>query len=243
MIVSFFADAIPVNHHSKRIEMENTTSNEAHGKGTLQYLVREPQVKTAANKAIILLHGVGSNEQDLFSLEGQLPSDYYIIAPRGQFTLAPDRYAWYNVDFSTGKPLYNKEQEASSREVISTIIEQVKEEYALDEIYLGGFSQGAIMSYTTGLSHPGKVTGVIALSGRLLDEIKPVLSKDEYPQKLRVFVAHGTHDGTLPVAYAREAKAYLETLEVQLSYKEYNIGHQINSEVIDDLNDWLKKAS
>src|SRR3954465_592907 len=107
----------------------------------LQYLVQEPKVKAARQKAIILLHGVGSNEQDLFSLAPQLPDDYWVITPRGQFTLSAGRYAWYQVDFSTGKPVINAAQEASSREVIRVFINGIKQKYGIEELYLGGFSQ------------------------------------------------------------------------------------------------------
>ncbi|TCJ12702.1 esterase [Flaviaesturariibacter flavus] len=205
----------------------------------LQYLVREPQVKSPKNKAIILLHGVGSNEQDLFSLASQLPNDFYIIAPRGQYTLGAGRYAWYNVDFSTGKPVYNTDQELSSRKAIGSFIRQVKEKYDLDEIYLGGFSQGAIMSYSIGLLYPNEVKGVIAFSGRLLEELKPLVKKGGYLQELKVFVAHGMQDNTLPIHYAREAKHYIESLGIKVSYHEYTLGHQISSEVVRDLNSWL----
>lgn len=218
------------------IETNKATSDSM----VLQYLVREPQIKSEKKKAIILLHGVGSNEQDLFSLADHLPPDFYVISARGQFTLGAGRYAWYNVDFSTGKPVYNAAQEASSRKIIREFMEQVKRKYNLDEIYLGGFSQGAIMSYSIGLTHPNEVKGVIALSGRVLDEIKPVVAKEEYLQRLKVFVAHGVQDNTLPVHYAREAKYYFEDLGVQLTYKEYPMGHQLSNEVLQDLNKWLR---
>ena len=206
----------------------------------LEYLVREPQVKSLQNKAIILLHGVGSNEQDLFSLANQLPQDFFVISPRGQFSLGAGRYAWYHVDFSTGKPVYNAVQEGSSREIIRKFISEVKEKYHLDEVYLGGFSQGAIMSYSIGLMHPNKVHGVIALSGRILEEMKPLIKKDNSLQKLKVFVAHGLHDNTLSIHYAKQAKEYLETLGVQLSYHEYPIGHQMTDDVLQNLTDWLR---
>lgn len=205
----------------------------------LHYLIKEPQKKAAKNKAIILLHGVGSNEQDLFSLADHLPDDYFIISPRGQFTLGPGRYAWYNVDFSTGKPVFNAQQELSSRKVISEFINQVKVKYNLEEVYVGGFSQGAIMSYTIGLLNPREVKGVIALSGRMLEEIKPILSTHEDLKNLQMFIAHGVHDNTLPVEYARAAKTYLGDLQVALSYHEYEIGHQISPAVITDLKSWL----
>lgn len=88
----------------------------------LKYLIKEPPFKSEKKKAIILLHGVGSNENDLFSLAEQLSKDYYIISPRGQFTLTEGSYAWYQVDFSSGKPIYNKEQELQSREAILLFI-------------------------------------------------------------------------------------------------------------------------
>ena len=210
-------------------------------RSVLQYLVQEPQVASTRNKGLILLHGVGSNEQDLFSLANQLPPDYYIISPRGQFTLGPGRYAWYNVDFSTGKPVYNTGQELSSRKAIVAFIEQVKKNYNLDEVYLLCFIQCSIMSYTIVLLYPNEVQGIIALSGRLLEEIKPSVKKDNYLQILKVFVAHGVQDNTLPIHYARQAKDYIESLGINVSYHEYPIGHQICSNVLEDLNSWLKK--
>ena len=208
----------------------------------LKYLIREPNKKSAKKKAVILLHGVGSNEKDLFSLAPQLPQEFFIISPRGPFTLGEGRYAWYNVDFSTGKPIINAEQETASRELIRTFIREIKQNHDLDEVYLGGFSQGAIMSYSIGLMYPTEVSGIIALSGRILDEIKPFVKKDDYLQKLRIFIAHGIQDNTLPIHYARAAKDYIDSLGAQLTYHEYPIAHQINNQVLLDLNNWLQKT-
>jgi len=206
----------------------------------LSYLVRAPKANDTKQKAIILLHGVGSNEQDLFGLADQLPADYYVIAPRGPFNVGTGRYAWYNVDFSTGSPVINAGEEAASRELIRKFIKQVKKEYNIDEVYLGGFSQGAIMSYSIGLTHPEEVQGILALSGRILNEIKPSVKKDNALQHLNVFVAHGVQDNMLPIHYARSAKEYLESLGVVLTYHEYPIGHQISNDVVIDLNSWLR---
>ena len=109
----------------------------------------------------------------------------------------------------------------------------------LDDIYLGGFSQGAIMSYSIGLTQPKSVRGIVALSGRLLLEIQPLVKKSDELSKLSVFVAHGTKDQTLGIAYAREANAYLKQLGVDLTYSEYENGHQISESVLKDLHQWL----
>ncbi|MCS3797641.1 alpha/beta hydrolase [Niastella sp. OAS944] len=205
----------------------------------LQYLVRAPKVQAEKKKAIILLHGVGSNEKDLFGIANLLPDDLYVISPRGQFVLGGDRYAWYQVDFSTGKPVYNAAQEASSRKLISTFIDQMKAKYQLLEVYVGGFSQGAIMSYSIGLTNPTAVKGILALSGRILEEVKPLVTKNDELKQLNVFIAHGVHDNVLPVDRAREAEKYLSAFGMPLTYHEYELGHTISEKVIQDINIWL----
>lgn len=208
---------------------------------SLKYLVREPQIKSQKTPAIILLHGVGSNEQDLFSFANKLPNKYLVIAARAPFMLGNNSFAWYQVDFSTGKPVYNMEQEKISRKLIVNFIEQLKVKYNLDtnEIYLCGFSQGAIMSYSVALTAPSLVKGIAVMSGRLLDEIKPQIAPAKL-QKLRIFIAHGQNDNTLPIHYAIDATAYLKTLNINAELKEYHAGHEINGEMLNELINWLK---
>jgi len=209
----------------------------------LSFLLKQPLIKSGNPKAIILLHGVGSNEKDLFDLANELPDDLIIISPRGPYTMGNGSYAWYQVDFSTGKAIVNQTQEAYSRKILTQFIEQIKAAYNIDEIYLGGFSQGAIMSYSIGLTQPSLVQGLVVLSGRILEEIKPSIHESKELACLGVFIAHGIQDATLPVHYSREAKRYLQELSVSLSYHEYTMGHQVNGEVLKDINEWLKEAT
>ncbi|WP_114782354.1 alpha/beta hydrolase [Botryobacter ruber] len=207
----------------------------------LEYLVRPARESSGKQKALVLLHGVGSNEQDLISLAPYLPEDFIVISPRGPFLLSENRYAWYQVDFSTGKPVINAAQESQSRNIIGEFIEQVKAKYRVDEVYLGGFSQGAIMSYTLGLIQPAMVTGVLAFSGRILQELRSLVAAADQLKNLKVFIAHGTQDGTLPVHYAREAKSFLESKGITSAYLELDMGHQITSEVVVAVREWLEK--
>lgn len=207
----------------------------------LYYLVRAPKKASANPKALVLLHGVGSNEDDLFGLATYLPDDFYVISARGPITQAMGRYAWYQVDFSSGRPVYNETQEHTSREAIIKLLAQVKEKYHLEQIYLGGFSQGAIMSYSVGLTHPHEVTGVIAFSGRMLEEIQKSVETSAALQHVKVFMAHGRQDNVLPIHYAHEAQATLKKLQIPVSYHEYDMGHQIIGPVLTDLNVWLQQ--
>jgi phospholipase/carboxylesterase len=208
---------------------------------TLQYLIQAPKKTTGKHKAVLLLHGVGSNEQDLFGLASRMPDDFYVISARGPITLGTNSYAWYEVDFSSGKPVFNHAQEERSRKMIVDFIQQVKAKYGIGEMYIAGFSQGAIMSYSIGLTNPGLVVGVVGLSGRILNEIRPAVHAGNLLAGLRVMIAHGTSDATLPISYAREAKEYLQNLGVQLSYHEYEMGHQITDQVVQDINSFLRR--
>lgn len=218
-----------------------TTAKAGDNPLVLHYLVREPLVKTAKTPVLILLHGVGSNEQDLFSLTNRLPDDFLVISARAPIALGENSFAWYQVDFSTGKPVFNIEQEKTSREILTKFIAQVKEKYAVKgKIYLGGFSQGAIMSYSIGLTRPDLVNGIAVMSGRLLEEIKPVIAAKDKLQALKIFISHGTNDPVLNIQYARTSVAYLKTLNIHPTYKEYQEAHTISNDMLTDLVKWLK---
>ena len=77
------------------------------------------------------------------------------------------------------------------------------------------------------------------MSGRLLDEVKPLIVKNEKLQQLQVIIAHGINDITLNIQYAREAHNYLASLNIHPTYKEYIYRHGINSEILTDLLNWL----
>lgn len=223
------------------IFLSMTMNTSVINKPSLTYLVREPKVKIEKPPLIILLHGVGSNENDLFSFANQLPDKYLVVAARAPLVVGPSNFAWYEVDFSTGKPVYNQQQEATSRKIILQFIDELKEFHSFDDkqIYLAGFSQGAIMSFTLGLLHPDKVHGVIALSGRILDEIKPLVARDKV-KMLKVFIGHGTHDNVLPVHYAHSSQSYLRQLHIEAAFHQYHEGHGISNQELQDLVEWLK---
>lgn len=208
----------------------------------LHYLVRQPSVSTAKPSVLILLHGVGSNEEDLFSFADRIPGEYLVISARAPNTMGPGSYAWYQVDFSTGKPVFNQEQAEQSRITLISFIEELGKAHLFDpaRVYLCGFSQGTIMSYSVALTRPDLVRGIAAMSGRLLDEVKPLVKPSPELEQLSVFISHGTHDGTLPVRYANEADAYLRSIGITPVLKTYNDGHAINAAMLADLLVWLK---
>lgn len=208
----------------------------------LEYLIRKPKVSVENPPLLLLLHGVGSNEEDLFSLTNYLPDSMLIVSARGPVTLGRDSYGWYEVLFTTGQPKINLEQERESRKLLLEFLDYLKLNYQFDEsnVWIGGFSQGAIMSYSIGLLHPERIKGIIALSGRLLEENKTIVDVTEKVLNKRIFISHGRNDRVLSVEYARSVKGYLESIGIHPHYKEYEEGHSINREMLKDLIQWLE---
>jgi phospholipase/carboxylesterase len=221
----------------------NSTDKEynIHSQTVLEYLVRKPKTETENPPLLLLMHGVGSNEQDMFSLADHLPNNFLIIAARGPLTIGPNSFAWFEVSFSTGFPVINSAQTENSRITIIQFIESLKTQYRFNEkeIYIGGFSQGGIMSYSVGLTRPDLIKGIAVMSGRLLQEVRPQIASPGELKSLRVFISHGISDNVLSIEYAREANAYLKTINITPTYKEFEAGHTVNNEMLSGLVNWL----
>ncbi|OYX83223.1 MAG: phospholipase [Flavobacteriales bacterium 32-34-25] len=194
---------------------------------SLEYLIREPKIKLDKNPLLLLLHGYGSNEADLFSFASELPEEYYVISAR-----AP-----YENKFS------DHEQAKLSRDLIAQFIEELIANYPIDkkQVTLLGFSQGAILSQAIALSHPDKVQKVIALSGYISEPIFEENYKNNDFSNLQIFAAHGTVDQVIPVEWARKTKSFLTNLGIESVYNEYPIGHGVSPQVFNDFSNWLKQ--
>lgn len=208
----------------------------------LHYLVREPKEKTEHPPLLLLLHGYGSNEHDLVDLADELPPQFLILSVRAPHVLGVGSYAWFDIDFSSGKPVNNKEQAEESRLALRQFIDGIALEFNVDKsrVYMLGFSQGAIMSYSIALTYPPLIRGVAALSGRILSEIRSLVEKDKLAP-LDIFIGHGTEDTVLRIDFAREAKTYMLSLGIVPEYHEYSIGHSIAQIELTDLLHWFKK--
>jgi phospholipase/carboxylesterase len=210
---------------------------------TLQYVVHEPSVKSANPPVVFLLHGYGSNEQDLLSLHNQLPANYLIISLRAPFTIATDSYKWYDIEMQNGKKNANLLQLNKSKDQIMQTIIYLKKIYHFDskQIYLGGFSQGGILSYHLGLLLPNQFKGIMVMSGRLLPETKTAILETDAYKKLKIIILHGTTDAMLDISEAREAKQFLTDHKIKFTYKEYNMTHTIIDQEMKDIEAWLKE--
>ncbi len=209
---------------------------------SLVHVTQRPrQPSPGAPPLLLLLHGVGSHEGDLIQLAPYLDGRFFVVSARAPVTLAPGMYAWFEVQLDPVRPIINPEQAESSRKRLITFIDEAVNAYDLDpaRVYLMGFSQGAIISLSVALTRPEKVAGVVAMSGRVLPEIAPLIAPPEALTGLPVFVAHGTDDRVLPIHHGRAARDLLQRLPVALSYREYVMGHQVSDESLAEIAAWL----
>ena len=210
---------------------------------SLEYKIREPKVVLAENPVLILLHGYGSNEADLFSFASELPEHYYIISARAPYDLQYGSYAWYAINFDADQNKFSDNNQArESRDCIANFIDELIQNYPVnkEEVTLIGFSQGAILSYAVALSYPEKVKQIVAMSGYL----NPDIIAEDYLKNnlhsLRIFASHGVVDQVIPVEWARKTTPFMEKLGVAITYKEYPIGHGVSPQNFYDFKNWLK---
>ena len=209
---------------------------------SLVHLVRPPTQPSAAPPLLLLLHGVGSHERDMFDLSEYLDPRFFVASARALNQLGPDSYAWYPVEFTATGPIIDTEAAEDSRLTLLHFVDELIETYQVDprRVYLMGFSQGAIMSLNIALTRPDKVAGVVVMSGRLLPEIQPLIIEPAVLVGLPIFMAHGKRDRVIPIRDARAARDQLTTLSVALTYHEYAMGHQVTVESMKDIVPWLK---
>lgn len=211
---------------------------------SLEYKIREPKIKLDKNPLLLLLHGYGSNEDDLFSFATELPEEYYIISARAPYDLQYGSYAWYAINFDADQNKFSDHEQAKvSRDLIAGFIDELIDNYPIDaqKVTLIGFSQGAILSYAVALSYPEKVQKVVAMSGYLnLEIVADDYLKNSF-NNLKIFASHGTGDQVIPVEWARKTPVIVEKLGINTTYKEYPIGHGVAPQNFYDFKNWLQE--
>jgi len=213
---------------------------------SLHYLVREPKIKGDKNPLLLLLHGYGSNEEDLFSFASELPDEYYVVSARAPYGLPPYGHAWYAINFDADENKFSDlDQARLSRDLVLRFIDELVAELPIDakDITLVGFSQGCILSYAAALSRPDKIRRVVAMSGYLNKDLLADGYQSNDFKKLSFFISHGTADQVIPVEWARKAKPELDALGIESVYREYPVGHGVAPQNFYDLLSWLRDTN
>ena len=209
---------------------------------SLHYISRPSSLLENA-PLLIMLHGYGSDENDLFSFASELPSALFIISVKAPYTMQPFGNAWYTINFEAEKGKWNDNvQAATSRDLISKFIDEVCNSYPVDanNVTLLGFSQGTILSYAVALTYPKKVKNIIALSGYINKDILPDNLHSKDYSNLDFYCSHGSDDQVIPVDWARQTPAFLKSLNIKHQYSEFPVGHGVAPQNFYELREWLK---
>lgn len=210
----------------------------------LEYIIKESTHKVRHSPAIFMLHGYGSNEDDLFSFADELPDEYTIVSIRAPHILSGFGYAWYAINFDEEQGKWSdNEQALKSRDIIVDFIDEVCKKYKIDtkNVTLLGFSQGAILSMAIALTYPRKVKNVIALSGYINRDIIELSDTVKKYSALHIYVSHGISNQVIPIEWARKTPVFLEELSIDYTFEEFPVGHGVSPQNFYSFRDWLAK--
>ena len=196
--------------------------------------------KDIKSPLIILIHGYGSNEKDLFSLIDYLPKEAYIISLRGPIELFNNSYAWYDIYVDASNKFYDHEGAKKIRDELSKFIDEIIKHSNIDSdnITLIGFSQGAILSHAISYSYPGKIKNIMALSG-VIDE--KIMKRADSKPKTNIYISHGTNDNMIDYHISRESLNFYKSKDIDFTFESYDQGHGINEKNLKSLIIWLKE--
>ena len=191
---------------------------------------------------IIAMHGWGANALDLVGLAPYVAEGrFMIICPQGplEVPIGPTRgYGWFPIRMGGSPDLDAIEAAVSSA---TRFVDLALERYPVNrrKLVMLGFSQGGVMAYRMALANPARYAGLVALSTWFSPELKEAIADREALERLPTMVQHGRADDMIEIARARSSVEILRELRVPLVYREYDCGHEITADGLQDLSEFL----
>ena len=197
------------------------------------------------------MHGLGADGHDFAGIERQVTPPgaavryVYPHAPMMAVTINNGYVmrAWYDVFGAAGE---RREDEAGVRASQARVEQLIAREKSRGiparAIVLAGFSQGGAMALHTGLRHPERLAGVMALSCFLPVARTLAAEASAANRDVPIFMAHGTQDPMIPLARARDARDRLLALGYPVEWHEYRMPHAVSAEEIADLSAWFRRV-
>ena len=190
--------------------------------------------------ALVLLHGRGADEHDLLPLLDLLDPERRLlgITPRAPLSLPPGGAHWYRLG---GIPTPDPGTFFATLEAAAAFLDSIP--VPIDRVVLGGFSQGAVMSWALGLgAGRPRPAAIVALSG-FMPEVEgfelDLAGLDGYP----IAVAHGSLDPVIPVEFGRAAAARVRDAGAAVQWRETPVPHTIDPRVLRELQGFVAAAT
>jgi phospholipase/carboxylesterase len=193
--------------------------------------------------ALVLFHGRGADEHDLFPLLDMLDPQRRLLGAtaRGPLSLPPGGAHWYVVR-RVGYP--DPDTFHSTYPQVATWLDELLAEHGVPHArtVLGGFSQGSVMSYALGLgAGRPRPAGIMALSG-FIPQVEGFPLDLSGAAGLPVAIGHGTHDPVIPVDLGRDARDRLIEAGAEVTYRESPMPHTIDPAFMRELPAWLRET-
>lgn len=202
-------------------------------KSPFKFKYTAPAASTEKQPAIFLLHGLGSNEEDLFALVGDFKDQCHIFGLQGPIEHRPG-YAFYTFDGEEGKP--NRQVFDKVVSVTAAFIREAVQAYNLDpaRLFVVGFNQGAVVAQALAVSMGDEIRGTAVLSGFL-----PQFVAEEYSLKhqgtSKMFISHGEYDYVYPYSWGQQSAYYFDQAGLDVTFKTYDEGHGVTPQNLQDL--------
>ena len=210
----------------------------------LSYKIKKATVGISPHPTIFLIHGYGSNADDLFSFADYLGPQHTVISLEAPLSTPFGGKAWYSIHFDASQDKWSYLDEAKNS--IGEIIQQLEyfiKKYDLNpkDLSLMGFSQGAILSWSLLLDHPDKFRRAICMSGYINSQLleKPL---HEYFNIL-AYSSHGKQDPTVPYLWAESSVNQLKGNNPKVTFNAYPDGHTVSQKNFSDIIDWLTETN
>lgn len=201
----------------------------------LTMLAHPPTVASPHPPLLVLMHGAGADERDMIGLWRQLPPQFVVVSPRGPFG-GGGGWRWYRKGPTQDADL------ATSRKIVDLVVDGAIKRFDADpaRVFIGGFSQGGVMTYEVAMHEPGRFRGAVVMSGTLF---RSALAGDPPgPQTTPFFIGQGTADKVIPYPTAVAARDALEKRGVEVTFEPYEgMAHTTSDAEIAAVSAWLGK--
>ena len=208
----------------------------------MQFLERAPETPGADPWLLVLMHGVGSNEQDLFGLAPYVPAHFHVLSLRAPSPMGPQAHAWFQFTVDrNGTRHIDVAQERESRALLGRTLAQVQQQLGIapGRTVVGGFSQGGIMALSQLLTQPQSLRAAMVWHSRLLPEVRTLQAEDAQFAGKSLWISHGTYDNVIPLTSAHAMRSHVEPLPLALDYREYASAHEIRPDELQASMQWL----
>ena len=209
----------------------------------LKYLIRHSENKENS-PSIFLLHGYGSNKEDLFSLEGYLPKNHTIISLEAPISLPFGGFTWFEVNQEDiiNKSYYKKEEDVDKiAKVIINNINKLSTQFGLSksDTTVLGFSQGGSICWKLGLDYYENIRRILPISSY----INVFENKNDNHNNILTYTSHGLYDDIIPIDLVKETILELIESNDNITFEEFPSGHTINQENLSSIIKWIEATN